>query len=962
MSGAKTSTTQKKSRRRASQVVQPQGKPSATSEPRIAANAKQQGKSRIINSRKSSKSSKSSGGLAPAEKQRVNHLHHRLGSLTFYQACQMLGDDGAKLIRKGAGKFEILSDRDVFLGADLLRVRVEDPATGTGVATVKITLHSARAKQLNIACDTCNGRCEHAGAAIEYLLDAKSLLGLAMPPDTSVPLEHLTEAELHHRAMAERQERAQKEAMTVRSMNPEKPWVDYVVTSKQSGRSYRVALRSLELEESYCTCPDFRGNHLGTCKHILHVQAKVKKRFNKKQRKPYRRQRLSLRINYGLRQGILFNLPYQAEPEIKEIVGTADVTPLTDAADVVRRLQQLENAGHRVTVFPDAEAYIQRALVQARVRQACDEIRQDVQRHPLRRELLDAVLLPYQLDGIAFAAGAGRAILADDMGLGKTIQAIGVAELLARLADIKRVLVICPASLKSQWRNEITKFSGRSTQIVLGNGAERQLQYSSDTFFTICNYEQVLRDVTAIETVAWDLIILDEGQRIKNWESKTSNVIRSLESPFRLVLSGTPLENRLGELYTVTKFVDDELLGPAYQFFNRHHVVDERGKTQGYQRLDELRKKMAGVLLRRTRAEIADQLPERTDEVVRIEGTQEQLDIQNANVARAAQIAAKKFMTEMDRIVLMACLTNARMACDSTYLLDQEQQEYSSKLERLTELLEALFEDPTRKIVLFSEWRRMLDRIESRIAGLGANFVRLDGQVPQKKRAELIARFQNDPECRVICMTNAGSTGLNLQAANTVINVDLPWNPAVLEQRIARAYRMGQKNPVHIYKLVTVAPGTDETLEERLLDTLASKQDLADASINFDSNVNEVAMVSGMEDLKRRLEVVLQPNHKPIDESQQRKVEEEARQLVAKREKVSEASGSLVVAALSLAGELIGGGTNKAPDESTVAKLTDRLSQCVERDAEGRPQLTISLPDEGALQGLAVTLARLLDA
>ena len=160
-------------------------------------------------------------------------------------------------------------------------------------------------------------------------------------------------------------------------------------------------------------------------------------------------------------------------------------------------------------------------------------------------------------------------------------------------------------------------------------------------------------------------------------------------------------------------------------------------------------------------------------------------------------------MTEMDRLVLLSCLTNARMACDSTYLLDQEEKEYSSKLQRLTELLEGLIADPTRKIVIFSEWRRMLDRIEMRLDDLAAEYVRLDGQVPQKKRSELVARFQNDPDCRVLCMTNAGSTGLNLQAANTVINVDLPWNPAVLEQRIARAWRMGQKNPVHVYKLVT---------------------------------------------------------------------------------------------------------------------------------------------------------------
>ena len=201
--------------------------------------------------------------------------------------------------------------------------------------------------------------------------------------------------------------------------------------------------------------------------------------------------------------------------------------------------------------------------------------------HPLRKELLNAELLPYQLDGIAFATGAGRAVLADDMGLGKTIQGIGVAELLARLADIRRVLVVCPASLKSQWRSEISRFCDRTSQVVLGSGEERVEQYESDTFFTICNYEQVLRDHATIERVPWDLIILDEGQRIKNWESKTSRLIKSLKSPFALVLSGTPLENRLEELYTVVTFIDDRRLGPAYRFLHRHRVVDERGQVEG---------------------------------------------------------------------------------------------------------------------------------------------------------------------------------------------------------------------------------------------------------------------------------------------------------------------------------------------------------------------------------------------
>ena len=567
------------------------------------------------------------------KRKKVNVFHERLGSLTYYQACQLLGDDGSKLIRGGGQAFEVQSDRDVYLGGDLFRVRVEDAELDDGLAVATITLVSGRKKQLQANCNQCQLPCEHLGAAFEFLLTAKSELGLAMPPDGSVPLENLTTKELHARALAERQKRGKEESMIVRSADNDRPWTDYVVTSKQSGRSYRVALRSMEDGDSFCTCPDFRINHLSTCKHIINVQKKVKQRFSNKQRqKAYRRKRISVAVDYGTNRGIRFHLPHKSDPVIEEICGDIVGTTITDARDVLSRIEALEQAGRRVQIYPDAESYVQRQLVRDRVAEHCREIRKDPANHPLRTELLDATLLPYQLDGIAFSAGAGRAILADDMGLGKTIQGIGVAELLSKFADIQKVLIVCPASLKSQWRSEIAKFSGRSSQLILGNGVQRAEQYQGDSFFTICNYEQVLRDITAMENVPWDLIILDEGQRIKNWESKTSQMIRMLESPFRLVLSGTPLENRLGELYTVTKFVDDELLGPAYQFFNRHHVVDDRGKTQAYHRLDELRDKMSGVLLRRTRKEISNQLPERTDEIVRIEATQEQFDIQNANV------------------------------------------------------------------------------------------------------------------------------------------------------------------------------------------------------------------------------------------------------------------------------------------------------------------------------------------
>jgi hypothetical protein len=898
--------------------------------------------------KKRPRTSRKSLSIIDAPQQAQNPFHQRLARLTHYQACQLLGEHGSQLIAQGS-KFEIDSELDVFLGGDLFRVLVDQ-------ANVTITLQSGRDKQLQTNCNQCEVACHHLGAALAHLLDAKSTLGLAAPPDETVPLENLTEKELVQRALAEREQRAREEPMTVRSTNTAVPWTDYLVTSQNSGKTYRVALRGYHSGQSYCSCPDFRTNHLGTCKHVLHALSKLPKRFSATQLgKLYRRKNLSVRVQYSQPVGLVFNVPETLEDSAAEIIGTSSIDVLS-GREMMQRIQALEHAGYDVHVYPDAEERIQRDLVQQRLETLASKIRKNPAEHPLRSQLLKVELLPYQMDGIAFAVGAGRAVLADDMGLGKTIQGIGVAELLAREADIQRVLIVCPASLKSQWRSEIQRFCDRSSQLIAGKGNERHAQYLHPSFFTICNYEQVMRDLAQVEQVNWDLIILDEGQRIKNWESKTSQVIRSLHSQFALVLSGTPLENRLDELYTVVQFVDDCRLGPAYRFFHKHRVVDDRGRATGYQRLDELREALRPILLRRRRNEVMKQLPERTDEIVRIRPTAEQLEISDGQLQIAARIAAKKFLTEMDLLRLQKALLMARMAADSTFLCTKAEPEYSSKLERLGELLDALIADPSRKIVLFSEWRTMLDRIEIKLDQLGCGYVRLDGQVPQKKRPEIVRKFQEDPQCRLILLTNAGSTGLNLQSANTVINVDLPWNPAVLEQRIARAHRMGQKNPVHVYKLVT-----ENTIEERLLDTLASKQDLADAALNIDSDISAVEMTSGIADLRQRLEKILHPKLlAPVDESQQRQVEEQTADVAARRARVSAAGGQLLGAALQMVGELVAGSQTKPVDPARVDQLTHSLSECIEHDEAGRPQLKISLPDNNALRGLAETLARLL--
>jgi superfamily II DNA/RNA helicase len=309
----------------------------------------------------------------------------------------------------------------------------------------------------------------------------------------------------------------------------------------------------------------------------------------------------------------------------------------------------------------------------------------------------------------------------------------------------------------------------------------------------------------------------------------------------------------------------------------------------------------------------------------------------------------------MDLLRLQKALLICRMAANSTFLVDKVAPGHSSKILEFENLIDQLMDERDRKIVLFSEWTTMLNLIEPILSRRGLTFVRLDGSVPQKKRQGLINRFQKHRDCNLFITTNAGSVGLNLQAANTVINVDLPWNPAVLEQRISRVHRMGQKKPVQVFLLVT-----EGTLEERLLGTLSAKHELAMAALDPDSRVKTVDLASGMEELKRRLEVLL--GTKPdaaLDESRKREVEEESERL-ARKEKIAAAGGQLFGAAFAFIGELFA--RNKQIEESAqvVELFKKRLSECVEKGEDGHLKMTITLPDESVLNGMARSLAQVL--
>jgi superfamily II DNA or RNA helicase len=618
-----------------------------------------------------------------------------------------------------------------------------------------------------------------------------------------------------------------------------------ITTDKHFTHSYRVNIRSLTQRSNYCTCPDFATNQLGTCKHIEGVLHKISKRrdYSKLKKQP-------APLSY-----VYLNWDAPHPPEIT-LHRTADMdeglrnlcSQYFDAAGVFT--QPLPDSFFRfvgevqdrpdLDVGEDAQGYARRLAERASQQVRAQDIRAQIEASGGHLPGIKAKLYPYQVTGVAFLAANGRALLADDMGLGKTLQAIAAASWLYRTAQVKKVLVVCPASLKQQWAREIEKFAGHPVQIVQGGPEARSVQYRRSDGFYILNYELVLRDLSVINSVLNpDLLILDEAQRIKNWQTKIATAVKRVESRYAFVLSGTPLENRLEDLYSLMQVVDPHVLGPLWRYFADFHITDERGKVLGYRNLSTLRQRLAPVMLRRDRRLVSDQLPRRIEQRLDVAMTDAQRELHDAAMHAAGQLARlmkRRPLTPSEQNRFMSALQQARMACNAAGLVDKE-TEGSPKLDELENLIQELCVQSGLKAVVFSQWELMTQMVEQRLRRMGVGCVRLHGGVPTDKRGELMDKFHDDDAIQVFISTDAGGTGLNLQNAAVLINLDMPWNPAVLDQRIARIHRLGQKQPVQIVLLVA-----SDSYEERVMALVKGKRHLFDNVIDPDASEDVVGV------------------------------------------------------------------------------------------------------------------------
>jgi superfamily II DNA or RNA helicase len=697
-------------------------------------------------------------------------------------------------------------------------------------------------------------------------------------------------------ALLRRLDSSQRDKLRVESRPPGgKLLGPYATRRPGSGsRPYRTVLHGVNPLHGRCDCPDFVKNSLALCKHILVALEHICARPRLLQQARNEQEWSDLAAADGICWDPIRPLT-GAGDWLERVTWRGDIDAIaarsSRAAAALkwfrlskagvstlknthqdrpkRRLELIEDL---LRVIPASAAAARhdpalRALLEREQRRLRSLVEQALSPSELREAFkrLKRPLHPYQREGVERFLEAGRLLLADDMGLGKTAQAIACCEIMRRAGRIRRGLIITPASLKPQWEREWGIFSDLPVQIVDGGQEDRQTAYARNKEgFLITNYEQVLRDLETIRRWAPDLVVLDEAQRIKNWATKTAFSIKGLAPPFRLVLTGTPMENRIDELASIVEWVDDMALEPKWRLGSMHAIrSDGRREVVGARHLGTIRERLRHCMIRRIRQEVLDQLPPRTDTRVPIQMTEAQIgehDALNQPIAALVERSLKRPLTHAEFLKLMMLLTTQRIISNGLAQLQFEElwptiqnrlpeenllQGLSApKLVELRQLARQVVLDQSRKVVVFSQWRRMLALAHWAISdllaqhGLRAGF--FTGAERQTRRTQNIVEFHDDPDFRMLFASDAGGVGLNLQrAANCVINIELPWNPAVLEQRIGRVYRLGQKDPIDVYNLVS-----EQGIESRIANLVGSKQAFFKGLFDGDSDTVDFGQAS----------------------------------------------------------------------------------------------------------------------
>ena len=482
---------------------------------------------------------------------------------------------------------------------------------------------------------------------------------------------------------------------------------------------------------------------------------------------------------------------------------------------------------------------------------------------------LQVQLRPYQLEGLAWlqylrARGLGG-ILADDMGLGKTAQALAHVLAEKEAGRLTRpALVVLPTSLLFNWQAEAARMAPNLRVLAL-HGASRGQRYLqiADHDLVLTTYPLLWRDVEALAAEPFHLLILDEAQMVKNAGSRSARALRKLQAPHLLCLTGTPLENHLGELWAQFDFLMPGFLGDVRSFNARwRKPIEENGETL---RAQLLAQRVRPFILRRRKQDVATELPPRTEVIqrVQLQGKQRELyEAVRTTADKQVRRALERQSFDGAQITILDALLKLRQVCCDPRLVKGTTKTAHTmeraKLELLADMLPALV-DEGRRVLVFSQFTEMLGLAAELLDTLALPYLTLTGQTPPRQRGAVVRQFQAQDETSapiLLVSLKAGGLGLNLTAADTVIHLDPWWNPAVEEQATARAHRIGQDQPVFVYKLVV-----EGSIEERMLELQARKAALAQGVLGHDT---EGAVKFSEADLHALLAPLSEPVNNPL--------------------------------------------------------------------------------------------------
>ncbi len=691
--------------------------------------------------------------------------------------------------------------------------------------------------QANCECNTGNV-CRHRAAALMQLHEFVKLDDDTLPP---AGIKY-TRSGMIKRVVDERKIKAEKAQYTINYAD--NIFGEHILTNER-GIEYKLTFRDTERKHGYCSCPDYRTNKLGTCKHLIFAFENLNTEEKSAQQSLPKYPFIEVFLNPFRDYKISWFYPEKIYGEVAELFyryfGNKNFIEDKDAEKLLG-------------FFNNAEKYKQ-ILVRPEVYDKMEKMSElstlkgIEKKTKLNFDIINTKLLPYQKQGVEFATFRKGSVIADEIGLGKSLQAIATAMMKKEVFGFVYTLIICPAILKNQWKKEIEKYTNEKAKIIEGTPEERLKMYAEgDEFFRIVNYETVIRDIDIIAKFPVDFIVLVEAQRIRNYASQTSVVLKSIDSKHALVLSGMPIESELIDLYSIILFVDPDLLSPLWEFSYQHCYFDSQTKNTivGYYGLQELKQKLSDTLIRREKQQVIKQLPNISEinNLVKLSGYQKKMHIKFAR--EVLDIFNKKIISSFDVQKAMQLIKKMRMLTGSSFLID-DTTNISPKLDELKHILsyKLHIKKSNHKVVVFTEWKKMVNIIARMLRLSKINFVEVTEETSPEKRAILLKKFEEDESCKIFLCTDLGGKGIDLQLVDTVVNMEIPRSNNETTIRLGRIDELGRRKE----NLTIINIIGEDSIEEKMADGHEFDEEFVKTLFNFD-DTNKV--VGNLDEMQKR--------------------------------------------------------------------------------------------------------------